>query len=167
MNRQGAWNFTADDTLGCPMHPHPPTRILVVEDETMIAMLIEDMLCNLGCVTVGPAYNVAKALELIQSERFDAAILDVNLAGERTTPVAQALHIKSIPFFFATGYGPAGVAAQFSKHLVLTKPFQQSELERALKSLALLSYPAAGSAGAAGAFLGRSEEASPIGRPWM
>src|ERR1700761_7215194 len=97
-------------------------RILVVEDEAMIAMLIEDMLSDLGCVPVGPAYNAEQALELIRSERFDAAILDVNLGGQRTTPVAEALHRKSIPFFFATGYGPAGIAAQFSKHIVLTKP---------------------------------------------
>jgi CheY-like chemotaxis protein len=103
----------------------------------MIAMLIEDMLCDLGYVPVGPACNNERALELIRSEQVDGAILDANLAGQRTTPVAEALRSRSIPFFFATGYGPAGIAAQFSKHLVLTKPFQQSELERALKELAL------------------------------
>jgi CheY-like chemotaxis protein len=167
MNRQAGWNFPTGMTLGSPMHPLSPTRILVVEDEAMIAMLIEDMLCNLGCVPVGPACSAAKALELIQSERFDGAILDVNLGGERTTPVAEVLHSKGIPFFFATGYGPAGVAAQFSKHIVLTKPFQQSDLERALKGLGLPSYSAAGSASLAGAFQGRCEEASPISRPWM
>lgn len=110
-------------------------RILVVEDEAIIAMLIEDMLSDLGCVSVGPAYNAEQAFELIQSERFDAAILDVNLAGQRTTPIAAALRSNGIPFFFATGYGPAGIAGEFSRHTVLTKPFNQSELEAALKDL--------------------------------
>jgi CheY-like chemotaxis protein len=112
-------------------------RVLVVEDEAMIAMLLEDMLSDLGCVPVGPAYNVEQAFDLIQSEQLDAAILDVNLAGQRTTPVAEVLQDKGIPFVFATGYGAAGVAEQFSRHLVLTKPFQQCELERGLKTLAL------------------------------
>lgn len=110
-------------------------RVLVVEDEAMIAMLLEDMLSDLGCVPVGPAYNAEQALKLIQSERFDAAIVDVNLGGERTTPVAEALHGKAIPFFFATGYGPAGIGGEFSRQLVLTKPFRQCELAAALESL--------------------------------
>lgn len=111
-------------------------RILVVEDEPMIAMLLEDMLSDLGCIPVGPAYNLEQAFDLIQSERFDAAILDVNLAGQRTTTVAETLLGKGVPFIFATGYGAAGLAHQFSQHLVLTKPFQQNELERSLKALA-------------------------------
>jgi CheY-like chemotaxis protein len=110
-------------------------RILVVEDEPMIAMLLEDMLNDLGCVPVGPAYNAGQALDLIEGERFDAAILDVNLGGQRTTPVAEALRDKGVPFFFATGYGPAGIAGEFSKQLVLTKPFKQCELAAALKSV--------------------------------
>ena len=110
-------------------------RILVVEDEPMIVMLLEDMLGDLGCAVVGPAYNADKALGLIQSEKFDAAILDVNLGGQRTTPVAEALQSKDIPFFFATGYGNAGATGTFSQQLVLTKPFTQSQLEAALQSL--------------------------------
>lgn len=102
----------------------------------MIAMLIEDMLSDLGCVAVGPAYNAARALELIETERFDAAILDVNLGGQRTTSIAEALRHKGIPFFFATGYGPGSIATQFSNQAVLTKPFRQNELEIALKRLA-------------------------------
>src|SRR5262249_54529128 len=110
-------------------------RVLVVEDEAMITVLIEDMLTDLGCVAVGPAYNAEQAFELIRSERFDAAVLDINLAGERTTPVAEALHRKDIPFFFATGYGRAGVAKEFGDRAVLNKPFTQSELVAALESL--------------------------------
>lgn len=119
-------------------------RILVVEDEAIIAMLIEDMLSDLGCVSVGPAYSTEQALELIQSEQFDAAILDVNLGGQRTTPVAQALLSRGIPFVFATGYGPAGIAEDFSENIVLTKPFEQIELECALKRLFSSSEKAQG-----------------------
>lgn len=110
-------------------------RILVVEDEAMIVMLLEDMLDDLGCVLVGPAYNAAAALGVIQSEQLDAAILDVNLGGERTTPVAEALEGKNIPFLFATGYANAGITRQFNQALVLTKPFTQGQMEGALRSL--------------------------------
>lgn len=110
-------------------------RILVVEDEAMIVMLLEDMLGDLGCVLVGPAYRIDKALGLIRSEQFDAAILDVNLDGQRTTLVAEALETKGIPFLFATGYGATDVAAPFNRQMVLTKPFTQSQLEDALRSL--------------------------------
>lgn len=110
-------------------------RVLIVEDEAMITVLLEDMLTDLGCIAVGPAYNAAQALEMVQSERFDAAVLDVNLAGQHTTPVAEALHRKNIPFFFATGYGRAGLAKEFSDRVVLSKPFTQGELVSALESL--------------------------------
>jgi len=110
-------------------------RILIVEDEAMIAMLIEDMLDELGCVAVGPAYNAKQALELIEAGRFDAAILDVNLGGQRTTPVAESLASKGIPFCFATGYGRGGLTEEFGKHIVLTKPFNQRDLEGALRRL--------------------------------
>lgn len=116
--------------------PDDQRRILVVEDEAMIAMLIEDMLSELGCIAVGPAYSAEQALEFIEAGLFDAAILDVNLGGRRTTPVAEALRSKGIPFFFATGYGHGGIATEFSNYAVLTKPFRQNELEVALKRLA-------------------------------
>lgn len=114
---------------------HSDQRILVVEDEAMIAMLIEDMLSDLGCATVGPACSAERALELIETEQFEAAVVDVNLGGERTTSIAEALNSKGIPFLFATGYGPSGIAQQFSERPVLTKPFRQNELQRALESL--------------------------------
>jgi CheY-like chemotaxis protein len=110
-------------------------RILVVEDEAMIVMLLEDMLSDLGCELIGPAYKIDEALALIQSERFDGAILDVNLAGERTTPLADILQSKGIPLLFATGYGNAGVNDAFRGRPVLTKPFTQNQLEEAMRSL--------------------------------
>jgi len=110
-------------------------HILVVEDEAMIAMLIEDMLRDLGSTPIGPAYTAEQALELISAERIDAAILDINLDGQRTDFVAATLLSKNIPFLFASGYASAGIDKLFSGQLVLTKPFKQSELERALKRL--------------------------------
>ncbi len=91
------------------MHPnHLPQlagkRILVVEDEPMISMLIEDILFHLECVVVGPASNLALALNLAENREFDAAILDVRLGSENSFPVADVLKRAGIPFAFATGY---------------------------------------------------------------
>lgn len=110
-------------------------RVLVIEDEAMIAMLIEDMLTELGCAMLGPAADAARALAMIEEANLDAAILDVNLGGERTTPVAATLKSKGIPFIFATGYGASGIDAEFIDQLVLTKPFRKADLEAALRSL--------------------------------
>lgn len=110
-------------------------RVLVIEDEAMIAMLIEDMLTELGCAMLGPAADAPRAVAMIEQANFDAAILDVNLAGHRTMPVAAILQSKGIPFIFATGYGASGIDAEFSDRPVLTKPFRQAELEAALRSL--------------------------------
>ena len=116
-------------------------RVLVVEDEAMIAMMIEDMLVDLGCEIVGPASQIAQALRVIKSEEFDAAILDVNLNGVPIFPVADALSAKSVPFVFATGYGASGILAENTAHLVLQKPFKQQQLENALSSLLARPLP--------------------------
>ena len=79
-------------------------RILVVEDEPLVAMMVEDILLGEDVVVIGPAASLVKALELVEGE-FDAALLDVNLAGERVYPVARRLQQRGIPFVFATGYG--------------------------------------------------------------
>jgi CheY-like chemotaxis protein len=110
-------------------------RVLVIEDEAMIAMLIEDMLAELGCAMLGPAADTARAFAMIEEAKFDAAILDVNLGGERTMPVAAILKSKGIPFVFATGYGASGIDAEFDDRPVLTKPFRNADLEAALRSL--------------------------------
>lgn len=110
-------------------------RVLVIEDEAMIAMLIEDMLLELGCAILGPAADTARALAMIEESNFDAAILDVNLGGHWTTPVAAILKTKGIPFIFATGYGASGIDEEFNDRLVLTKPFRNADLEAALRTL--------------------------------
>jgi CheY-like chemotaxis protein len=110
-------------------------RVLVIEDEAMIAMLIEDMLLELGCTMLGPAADVAQAFSMIQELHFDVAILDVNLSGERTMPVAEKLRAKGVPFIFATGYGASGIDAEFKDRAVLTKPFRNGDLQDALRTL--------------------------------
>ena len=107
-------------------------KVLVVEDEMIIAMLIEDMLDEFGCKLVGPATNVPRALELIGKESIDVAVLDLNLDGKDTYAIADALQRKSVPFIFATGYGSTGLRQEYGNRPVLQKPFQARDLSTAL-----------------------------------
>jgi CheY-like chemotaxis protein len=107
-------------------------RVLVVEDEAAIAMLLEDMLLDFGCEIVGPAARLATALDLAQRESFDLAILDVNVAGEPIYPVAEALAERGVPLVFSTGYGGAGIKEPFRDRPVVQKPFSQADLKRTL-----------------------------------
>jgi CheY-like chemotaxis protein len=107
-------------------------RLLVVEDESHVAMLVEDMLADMGCDVVASAARVSEALRLIEATDIDAAVLDVNVAGEKVFPVAEKLRDRKIPFVFATGYGAEGVREDFRTHPVIPKPFPQSQLQKAL-----------------------------------
>ena len=107
-------------------------RVLVVEDEAAISMLLEDMLLDFGCDVVGPAARLATALEMAGSESFDVAILDVNVAGEPIYPVAEAIASRDLPLVFSTGYGGAGIREPFRDRPVVQKPFSQSDLKRTL-----------------------------------
>ena len=107
-------------------------KVLVVEDEMMIAMLIEDMLDEFGCKLVGPATNVPRALDLIGKEQVEIAVLDLNLDGQDTYAIADALQQKNVPFIFATGYGSTGLRQEYGNRPVLQKPFQARDLETAL-----------------------------------
>jgi CheY-like chemotaxis protein len=104
-------------------------RVLVVEDEGPVAMLIEDMLEDLGCAVVGSAANVTEALALVAAGGFDIALLDVNLAGEKVDPVARALTACGLRFAFVTGYGGRGLPQGCETALVLPKPFRQQGLK--------------------------------------
>ncbi|HEX8668417.1 MAG TPA: response regulator [Allosphingosinicella sp.] len=107
-------------------------RVLVVEDEMLVAMNIEDMLLDLGHEVAGIAGRLAAALALAKETRFDAAILDVNLAGERSFPLADYLSEQGVPFLFATGYGLAGIEEPYRARTVLQKPFRRAQLAAAL-----------------------------------
>jgi len=110
-------------------------RVLVVEDEPIVAMAAEDMIAELGAEVVGSASRLDEAMALASSVDVDFALLDVNLNGERSDAVAGTLRARSIPFAFATGYGEAGVAAAFAAP-VLQKPYALRDVERALTQLA-------------------------------
>jgi CheY-like chemotaxis protein len=107
-------------------------RILVVEDEAAISLLLEDMLLDFGCEVIGPAARLSAALDAVAREQVDLAILDVNVAGEPIYPVAEALAQRSIPFVFSTGYGSAGIRDTFRDRPVLQKPFAQNDLKQKL-----------------------------------
>ncbi|KQP52516.1 hypothetical protein ASG40_06555 [Methylobacterium sp. Leaf399] len=107
-------------------------RVLVVEDEAAISMLLEDMLLDFGCTVVGPAARLATALEMAEAESFDVAILDVNVAGEPIYPVAEAIVRRTLPLVFSTGYGGAGIREPFRDCPVVQKPFSQADLKRTL-----------------------------------
>jgi CheY-like chemotaxis protein len=105
-------------------------RLLVVEDEALVAMMIQDYLADLGCVVVGVAASVAKGLAAIEDKAsiLDGAVLDVNLGGEKVYPVAERLVERGIPFIFSTGYGLAGIAPDFARIPTLSKPFAPRDL---------------------------------------
>ena len=107
-------------------------RVLIVEDDVMIRMLIEDMLADLGFAVAGQAARVHDALAALKNTDIDVAILDVNLSGETTGPVAEALAAQGTPFVFATGYGEHGLPEQFRDRPLLKKPFQIDGLKRML-----------------------------------
>jgi CheY-like chemotaxis protein len=110
-------------------------RVLVVEDEMMVSMLIEDMLGDLGCQVIGPASRLDEAIALAESSDLDCAVLDVNLGGQPIFPLADVLRKRGAPFAFATGYGDAGLRDVDRGSPVLQKPFRESDLARVLGEL--------------------------------
>jgi CheY-like chemotaxis protein len=107
-------------------------RVLVVEDEAAISLLLEDMLLDFGCEVIGPAARLTAALDAVAHEAIDLAILDVNVAGEPIYPVADALAERAVPFVFSTGYGSAGIKDAYRDRPVLQKPFAQHDLKQKL-----------------------------------
>jgi CheY-like chemotaxis protein len=107
-------------------------RILVLEDEPLVAMLIADFLTELGCSPVGPSACVSTGCELAERNGLDGAILDVNLRGETSYPVAEMLEARSIPFCFATGYGIVELSERWRDQAILPKPFTIDDLRKTL-----------------------------------
>lgn len=110
-------------------------RVLVVEDEITVALLIEDMVHELAYEVAGIVSRLEDAMRLLDSETFDLAMLDVHLNGKMVYPFAAELEAREIPFLFATAYGARGIPEEFNSHLVLQKPFGPVELRRALVQL--------------------------------
>jgi CheY-like chemotaxis protein len=101
-------------------------KVLVVEDEYLVATLMENMLASAGCVVAGPIPRLAQALDAANSEACDVAVLDVNLAGERVYPVADILAQRNVPFVFVTGYGV--LPGEYANRPRLCKPFKMADL---------------------------------------
>ena len=116
--------------------PPAGTRVLIVEDEPIIAMTAEDMVEDMGCVVAGSAASVAEATALAAEGGFDVAMLDINLNGETSLPVAAMLHAAGARFVFTTGYGSAGPGDEFAGVEVVKKPYSAADLAAALARVA-------------------------------
>jgi CheY-like chemotaxis protein len=131
--------------------PFSGRRVLVVEDEMIVAWLLEDMLADLGCAVVGPAARVNQALAMIDAEAIDVALLDVNLNGQMSYPIADALATRGVPFVFSTGYDKDRLLDGYQTFPVLQKPFHRSELGDTLAKLLTPKEPSVESVMAGGA----------------
>lgn len=107
-------------------------RVLIVEDEVLLAMHLEDLLTALGHEVVGHAARIDMAMKLARESDIDFAILDINVAGSTSFPVAEILGQRGIPFAFATGYGAEGLRDGYRDCPVLRKPYSQEDLERTI-----------------------------------
>lgn len=112
-------------------------RVLVIEDEMLVLIMIEDMLADLGCKSVASAATVEKALALISAQVFDVALLDMNLNGNDSHPVAEALVARGVPFVYSTGNTGRGLREGHFNQPVLKKPFKYEELAAILSRLKL------------------------------
>ena len=109
-------------------------RVLVVEDEMMVAMLIEDFLEKFGCTIVGPVASIAEAIRLATTEAIDGAMLDMNIDGQSIYPVAEELAQRDIPFIFVSGYGKEHFRSEYNNRPKLSKPFRLLDLRRILEA---------------------------------
>jgi len=110
-------------------------RVLLVEDQMIVAMEVADMLRGLGCLVVGPVGTLETAVRLAREEALDAAILDVGLDGEQVFPAAEELQTRGIPFVFATGYAKQFLPEKWHGLRLLIKPFNREQLERSIRSI--------------------------------
>lgn len=110
-------------------------RILVIEDEPIVAIALQDMIEELGYEVVGPAFRLTAARTLAETERLDAAILDVNMGDGNSYDVARFLRSRGVPYIFATGYGREGLEAGHEDVQVLQKPYRQDQVGRALDAV--------------------------------
>jgi CheY-like chemotaxis protein len=115
--------------------PMTSKRILVVEDEYLIRMLLEDMLSDLGYTIAAAVGTIAEASKVAASAEFDVAILDVNVDGQEIFPVADILASRSKPFVFVTGYGERSLPEPYRNRPTLQKPFQSDDLKKKLAAV--------------------------------
>lgn len=119
-----AVNERKSPLLGC--------RVVIVEDEAMVALALADILTGMGCVVVGTAARFDAAMDLIETTDFDVALLDVNLGGVRVDPIARRVIERGLPVIFVTGYGEEAFAADLKGWPVVNKPYLQPDIGIAL-----------------------------------
>jgi CheY-like chemotaxis protein len=112
--------------------PMPNARLLIVEDEYLIRLLLEDMLVEFGCSIAAVASNLEDGKKAAQTAQIDLAILDVNIDGEQVFPIADILRGRKLPFVFITGYGARGLPDHYRDAPTLQKPFQMQDLQAIL-----------------------------------
>ena len=122
------------------MSPASIGRVLLVEDEACLAMMLQDLLEDAGYEVIKAA-RVPAALRMAQGESIDAAILDVNVAGTEVFPVAEQLRERGVPFMFASGYGERGLPGEYRDCPILQKPYDPAALGTMLRNV--LATPAA------------------------
>jgi CheY-like chemotaxis protein len=122
-------------------------RVLVLEDEQLIAMMVKEWLDELGCETVGPAATVKKALGLIDAGALDAALLDVSLGNQDCAPVADVLRERGVPFALATGHSGGDLAARYPEALSLPKPYDFAGVQGVVERLLAVKAEAGSSPG--------------------
>lgn len=113
----------------------PTCRVLFVEDEAIVSMLIEDMLLDLGVEVVGPVSKMPEALVLAQEADIEAAVLDINIGGQLTYPVADILQSRGIPVIFATGYGATALPERYRGTPTIHKPFDQQHFANVMRAI--------------------------------
>jgi CheY-like chemotaxis protein len=122
-NESNLLRFTPDNTK----------RLLLVEDEALVGMMMRDLLTELGFFVAGPFCSLAEANSVVAAQEFDGAVLDVNLGGELVYPLADALRARDVPFVFVTGYDEEGVEGRFGHIPLLQKPISRETLEQCLR----------------------------------
>jgi CheY-like chemotaxis protein len=119
------WRLAVNETFSS-------LRVLIVEDEALIAMLLGEMLLDLGAAVAGMATNIDEAFALLQDSAINAAILDININGCGSFPVADALKARGIPYAFATGFDEGALPVAYASDRLIQKPFMTADIERAL-----------------------------------
>jgi CheY-like chemotaxis protein len=137
-----AWNLCFVERVLPVMNSLSGLRILVVEDELLIALALEDILLSFDCQVIGPVSQVDEALAIARSERFDGALLDVNVRGRLVYPVAEELMARNVPIVFCSGYSDTSIMPpRFRVLPQIAKPYDETVLRRAMES-SFLQRPA-------------------------
>jgi len=129
-HRTGAHWTAGEDRTALPLQLETGNRVLVVEDEILVAMMMKDILTELGFSVIGPFSRLAEAMVAAVHDDIDAGIIDVNLGGEFVYPVADVLVAREIPFVFITGYGVESIDSRFGYVPIVKKPVQRQVLQK-------------------------------------